>query len=109
MVYRIYVEKKPELANEAAALKADAGEPVSTAPAAAPEGSLGAEDFSANEPYCTVWTNTNKPEYVYKCTAKGFEGVKGRVKPAELSSLGECRPHLVHCFENPIHNLMPFL
>ncbi len=41
----------------------------------APEGSLGAEDFSANEPYCTVWTNTNKPEYVYKCTAKGFEGV----------------------------------
>ena len=59
----------------AAALKADAGEPVSTAPAAAPEGSLGAEDFSANEPYCTVWTNTNKPEYVYKCTAKGFEGV----------------------------------
>lgn len=41
---------------------------------AAPEGSLGAEDFSANEPYCTVWTNTDKPEYVYKCTAKGFEG-----------------------------------
>ena len=42
---------------------------------AAAEGTLGAEDFSANEPYCTVWTNTNKPEYVYKCTAKGFEGV----------------------------------
>ena len=59
----------------AAALKTAAGMSLEPAAAAPAGNTLGSEDFSANEPYCTVWTNTNKPEYVYKCTAKGFEGV----------------------------------
>ena len=41
----------------------------------APAAGLAAEDFSANEAACRIWTNTDPSEYVYKCTAKGFEGV----------------------------------
>ncbi len=58
----------------AAALNGGTG----TAPAAsgtAPAAGLAAEDFSANEAACRIWTNTDPSEYVYKCTAKGFEGV----------------------------------
>ena len=58
----------------AAALNGGTG----TAPDAsgtAPAAGLAAEDFSANEAACRIWTNTDPSEYVYKCTAKGFEGV----------------------------------
>ncbi len=40
--------------------------------AAAPAAGLAAEDFTANEAACRIWTNTNPSEYVYKCSAKGY-------------------------------------
>jgi Na+-translocating ferredoxin:NAD+ oxidoreductase RnfG subunit len=36
---------------------------------------IGSEDFSANEAACRVWSNTDSSAYVYKCSAKGYEGV----------------------------------
>ena len=38
------------------------------------EGTLGSEDFSENEVICRVWSNIDSSAYVYKCSAKGFEG-----------------------------------
>ena len=38
------------------------------------EGTLGSEDFSENEVICRVYSNIDSSAYVYKCSAKGFEG-----------------------------------
>ncbi len=63
----------------AAALNVAAGkEPVSggsdSGSASAGTG-LATEDFSANEAGCRVWSNLDSSAYVYKCHAKGYEGV----------------------------------
>ncbi len=53
--------------------KADNTPSGETAPASEPAG-LAVEDFSENNTYCRVWSNTDPAAYVYKCSAKGFEG-----------------------------------
>lgn len=60
-------------------LEAQTDAPKQAEPAAETAGEtstdgIGAEDFTANEPYCRVYTNTDPSAYVYKCTAKGYQG-----------------------------------
>lgn len=60
---------------------------------------IGTEDFSANEPYCRVFSNVDPSAYVYKCSAKGFEGTneatvtvdpsKGTVTSIAIDAFGD--------------------
>lgn len=54
--------------------KADTKPSGGTEPAADITGGMADEDFSANSPACRVWSNVDSSAYVYKCSAKGFEG-----------------------------------
>ena len=79
----------------------DIGKPSGSAPSggSSASGSIDAEDFSANEVTCVEFSNTNPEAYVYKCTAKGFEGVneatvtvnakEGKIVKIEVTSFND--------------------
>lgn len=58
----------------AAALSAATGEEIGGGTASAGGTGLGSEDFSANSAACRVYSNLDSAAYVYKCSAKGYEG-----------------------------------
>ena len=65
---------KSTTAKKAATAKADTKPSGDAEPAAEITGGMADEDFSANSPACRVWSNVDSSAYVYKCSAKGFEG-----------------------------------